>query len=145
MKVLKDNLWNKFFYKKKLQKRKELKRLKDIERTADEYMPRLNECNSLMGLMHLHKELWAQGLRNKNIGPCQDGIFRTQDIITMKPDEVFLGNVFGLWTFAIPEWEKIREVADSIAYNIVCEQYRQLLMSNVVGMKNEAKEKMAHL
>lgn len=78
MKVMKDNIWNKFFHKKKLQKRKELKRLNDIVMSADDFLPRLKECDSLLGIMHLHKEMWGHGLRNKHIGPCQEGIFRTR-------------------------------------------------------------------
>lgn len=145
MKVMKDNIWNKFFHKKKLQKRKELKRLNDIVMSADDFLPRLKECDSLLGMMHLHKEMWGHGLRNKHIGPCQEGIFRTQDIMTMKPEEVFLGNIEGLWTFAIPEWEKMRDVPQSNTYHIVCRQYRDLLMANVMDIKNDAKEKITRL
>lgn len=152
MKVLKNNLWNKIFNKKKLEEQeKEVKRLEDIVKNANEYLPRLARCDDLMGLMYLHRELWACGLQNKNIGPCKDGMFRTEDIMTMKPDEVFLGDVYSLWTFSIPEWEKRKGVKygeqiailngldpDITVYEIACKQYRNLLMTNVALIKSEA-------
>lgn len=150
-KVLKQTLWNRVFHKKQLQEqRQEVERLKHIVKTADNFLQQLNLCTDLHTMVHLHKDLWGSGIRNKNIGPCEYGMFRTKDILTMKPEEVYLGDIYGLWTFSIPTWEQQKEnkygegatqwnlSPDITLYEIVCNQYRNHLVSNVKAIRNEA-------
>ena len=150
-KVLKQTLWNRVFHKKQLQQQQqEVERLKHIVKSADDFLQQLNTCTDLQVMLRLHKELWKCGIRNKNIGPCEYGMFRTKDILTMKADEVYLGDIYGLWTFSIPTWEqqkgnKYGEGAtqwnlgpDITLYEIVCNQYRNHLVSNVKAIRNEA-------
>lgn len=115
---------------------------------AEAYIKRLTDCKSLYELLEIHKELWNDGYRNKNLGPDPYGIFRTESISDMKPEEVFLGNIFGLWTFTIPEWEKDHKTffgingygipATATNYEVVLRQYKRLLKSNVLSIVNEA-------
>lgn len=68
-------------------------------------------------------------------------MFRTKDIANMIAEEVFLGNIYGLWTFPIPEWEKRKEEKygangfginpDIPLYNFPLNQYKQLLLQNL--------------
>ena len=84
MKVMKDNIWNKFFHKKKLQKRKELKRLNDIVMSADDFLPRLKECDSLLGMMHLHKEMGDMDSETNILGHVKRASFG--HVMDMKND-----------------------------------------------------------
>lgn len=52
----------------------------------------------------------------------------------MVPGEVFLGDIFGLSTHAIPYWEEYKEKKhdnSKIVYDIVLTQYKQLLKLNI--------------
>ena len=68
------------------------------------YLSEISKAESLMDLFNIHKQMWTEGLRHANIGPDEFGMFRTNDISSMKPSEVFLGNVYGLWTAPLNEW-----------------------------------------
>lgn len=156
MKVLKNNLWNNIFNKKKLQEQqKEAQRLSKIVKDAEGFIPRLNDCKDLMGMLHLHKELWGCGIQSRQIGPCKYGMFRAEDILTMKPEQVYLGDVYSLWTFPIPVWEEKKESKfgetaiqygldpNTTVYEIVCNQYRELLISNVIEIKKYTETLLA--
>lgn len=150
-KVLKQTLWNRIFHNKRLQKQQlEVERLKHIVISADDFLQQLNICNDLQVMLRLHKEVWESNIRNKNIGPCEYGMFRTKNILSMKAEEVYLGNIYGLGTFSIPTWEQQKgniygEAAttwgltpDVTLYEIVCNQYRHHLVSNVIDIRNKA-------
>lgn len=146
----KDNLWNKIFHLRRWrEQRKEKRRLQHIVDVAEDFIDTLAECDDLRTLLHIHKDIWGSGLRNKNIAPNPNGMFRTKDIKNMKAEEVYLGNIYGLWTFTIPEWEKEREhrigsntwgINPNITvYELVTMQYRYHLLRNVKAMKKEAE------
>ena len=59
----------------------------------------------------------------------------------MTPDEVCLGNVHGLWTFPLKEWQKEKDSED---YNIVVSQYKDHLLSNVAHIMRVAKDYIHH-
>lgn len=89
------------------------------------------ECaETLPELLALHKLLWALGLRNKNLGPDRYGMFRTSNILSMTPDEVFLGNFNGYFTHPIPVWEEGRDGNEGL-YQEILSQYRKHLISNL--------------
>lgn len=85
---------------------------------------------SLYDLFYFHKELAEKfpDLINKAPSVCPDkyGVFRTKDIATMSPDDVFLGGICGLFTQNIIMWELYKK-NDKEAYNIVLNQYYGLL------------------
>lgn len=92
---------------------------------CDRFIRRLEKSDSLLDLFSLHRQIWDSGIRNANIGPNEYGMFRTDDISRMKPDEVFLGNIFGLFTLPLPQWIGAQEEP------LIVQQYRDHLLSNV--------------
>lgn len=145
-----DSLWNIVFRIRQWKERlKEKRRLQHIVDMADDYIDALRDCGDLRKLLDIHKDIWGNGLQNDNIGPNPYGMFRTKDIKEMKAEEVFLGDIYGLWTFTIPEWEKERNqkfgsngwmIDPNITmYELVAKQYRNHLLSNVKAIKKEAE------
>ena len=142
MKVLKNNWWNRIFHGKKLQRQEEEKEAtKNRLRMLHYFLSAVEIAEGLMELMELHKSIWRSGFQMKNIGPDEYGMFRTKDIANMIAEEVFLGNIYGLWTFPIPEWEKRKEEKygangfginpEIPLYNFPLNQYKQLLLQNL--------------
>lgn len=105
-------------------------RLLEAQHYVPSIMESLENAESLMELLALHKLIWALGLRNENIGPDQFGYFRTFDILSMTPDEVFLGNFNGYFTHPIPVWEESRASNEDV-YQEILSQYRKHLISNL--------------
>ncbi len=99
------------------------------------FIPKVKSAKSLRELFTLHIQLWATGVRHSNFGPDQYGIFRTQDILKMTPDEVFLGNICGLFTKPMSFWEN---TTDEDSKQIVTSQYKHLLLSNLEYMLQTA-------
>lgn len=98
--------------------------------------------NDLITLLALHKELWKAGLHHPNFGPNSSGIFRTKKIETMKADEVYLGNIYGIWTNNIPFFEQAQIKYDNRnrktdTYEIICRQYKNHILSNIRAMESK--------
>ena len=89
------------------------------------FLSRLEKSGNLLELFSLHRQIWDSGLRHQNIGPCEWGMFRTEDISRMVPSEVHLGGIAGLSTLPIPEWIGTPDE------HVVTQQYRGHLISNV--------------
>ena len=94
------------------------------------YLSELSSASSLMELLELHKRMWKEGIQHNNIGPNEYGMFRTKDIASMKPSEVFLGNIYGLWTAPLSDWIGSRDE------RVITNQYRQHLSSNVDWLRS---------
>lgn len=90
-------------------------------------------AKTLRDLYLTHIRIWANGIKNKNFGPDKYGMFRTDDILMMTPDEVFLGNIWGLWTKPLTYWEN-QAVDDQ---KLVIEQYKNVLISNMKEMQRK--------
>ena len=147
---MKNNIFNRIFRPKKL---REFNNAISFHKTIMGWLPQLeqdlNESNSLEDLMNVHKHAWEIGYRNANLGPCPYGMFRTSDILEMKPEEVYLGGIWGLSTKNIPFWEENKDetmigngfgIDDDIKiYDLIMSQYRNHLRSNFVAMKNQSK------
>lgn len=95
------------------------------------FIQKIEQAKTLRELFTLHIQAWANGIQHPNIGPDQYGIFRTQNILKMAPEEVYLGNVCGLFTKPLTCWE----TADDDAKQAVLIQYRHLLLSNLKLMQ----------
>lgn len=145
MKFIKENFWNKIMKGAAIeQQRKMFNFHKGLVEKSEAYIKRLTDSQSLIELLNIHKELWADGYRNKNLGPNPHGMFQTDYIPNMTPNEVFLGNIFGLWTKSITNWEKDHKTlfgenmygipADTTNYEVVLRQYKQLLKFNVKSL-----------
>lgn len=98
-----------------------------------DFLARLQSANTLLELYAIHIQIWANNIRNKNIGPDSYGMFRTHDILTMSPHEVYLGNIWGLFTYNIPTWQSFE---DSELVKLVTKQYKDHLINNLKTIQN---------
>ena len=143
----KNNFWNRLFFSSKIRDNKRemslyTKQCNEGQRIIDA----LNKSNNLSTLMNIHKNAWQSGFQNENIGPCPYGIFRTSDIPTMTPDEVYLGGIWGLVTKPIPFWEEHKGDKYSCngldpntdLYTLILNQYKGLIVSNVQSLYKKA-------
>lgn len=146
----KNSLLNRIFFKEEVRKNmKDAELQLTLSKNGARIINAIEKCDSLYELMNIHKEAWIIGFQNVNLGPDKYGMFRTKSIPTMKPEEVFLGNIWGLWTHAIPFWEERKPQSDWCKdfgidpkrgqYGIVLDQYKNLLYSNLSEIWNEAE------
>ena len=120
-----------FFIKMKKKKKGLLLSLNKKRSELISYFSKLDSFKGgLYDLFYFHKGLAEKfpDLINKVPSVCPDkyGVFRTKDIATMSPDDVFLGGICGLFTFNITTWELYKKT-DKEAYNLVLNQYYRLL------------------
>ena len=120
-----------FFIKMKKKKKGLLLSLNKKRSELISYFSKLDSFKGgLYDLFYFHKGLAEKfpDLINKAPSVCPDkyGVFRTKDIATMSPDDVFLGGICGLFTFNITTWEPYKKT-DKEAYNVVLNQYYKLL------------------
>lgn len=138
----KNNLWNRIFFKEEVRKNKEDAVLQHtLSKNGARIINAIEKCDSLYELMDIHKEAWIVGFQNENLGPDKNGMFRTESIPTMKPEEVFLGGIWGLFTHAIPFWEERKSQPygcngfgidpETSLYNIILIQYKNLLCFHI--------------
>lgn len=147
----KNNLWNRIFFKEEIRKNMEDAVLKHtLSKNGARIVNAINKCDSLEELLSIHKEAWIVGFQNENLGPDKYGMFRTENIPTMQPSEVFLGGIWGLFTHAIPFWEERKSQPygcngfnmdpEISLYGIVLDQYKRLLISNIEDIWNKAEQ-----
>lgn len=148
---MKNNFLNKIFRRKKLQEfLKKCEEAKQIVNSYTELEQKVKNALTLGGLLAIHKEAWELGFRNANLGPCKWGMFRTEDISTMTPDEVYIGGIYGLVTQNIPFWEKYKDEnmscngfgidEDTKIYDLLMDRYKGILSSNFKAIKERAVE-----
>ena len=130
--ILEENLWNRLFHCRQLRRQREkVWNARRIISAAYPFLGALEKATSL-----------------SPPDPC--GMFRTKDILEMKPEEVYLGDLYGLWTKTIPEWEEHRQEKyganafgldpDTPLYQIIMDQYRGHLASNVEAIRDAEKK-----
>lgn len=147
----KNNWFNRIFYKSEIilnQADAELQT--SLYANKDRILKQLNECKTLNEVLEFHKKIWVIGYCNDNIGPCEFGMFRTKSIATMKPEEVYLGGIWGLFTNNIPFWEEHRNDKygyngygldpDQSLYKMILNQYKRQLQSNILEICDKVKE-----
>lgn len=124
-------------YRKREAKRKKTEREKlrkeKLLNKLDYFIHQVEIAKSLRDIYMLHIKIWANGIKCANFGPDKYGMFRTEDILMMTPEEVYLGNIWGLWTKQLPFWETC-SVDDQ---KLVIEQYQNILISNMKAMKRD--------
>lgn len=130
----KNNIWNKIFHRKDLNKNVEnLIKAKRIYNNSEDWLYQIGQANTLSELMILHKRMWREGYQNRNLGPDQYGMFRTDDINTMTIDQVYIGG-YGLNTHTIEWWEQHIDVPYDekiTCYDVIFNIYKNLLTSNI--------------
>ena len=153
MKKVKNNLWNKIFRSKQL---KEWREWKKVARSIIGWNKQLNEdlqrATSLQNLINIHKHAWEIGYNNSNIAPCPWGMFRCNSIPELTLDSLYLGDIWGLWTNNGRFWEdhKSETMAvngygidkDKLVYDIIVNQYRSHLRSNINAISQETAKKL---
>lgn len=150
MKKTRDNLWNRIFHKKALKEYKAYR--EECNRIIGWYPQLLQDlkgAKDLPTLLSIHKHAWEVGYRNKNLAPCEWGMFRTKgDILNMMSSEVYLGGMHtGLNTNNIPFWEAHKHdkwacngwghEPEDLLYDTIMEQYRWHLESNFKAIESE--------
>lgn len=146
----KNNIWNRLFHKAEVQEN--IKQMSIYTKQCLEgqrFLERIEESSTLNTLIGIHRDAWETGFRNKNIGPDRYGVFRTLDISSMTPDQVYLGGILGLFTCPIPFWERHKNEMygcngfgideDRRLYDIVLDQYKGLLSSNIRALFDKAR------
>lgn len=145
-----NNIWNKIFHNSEIkQNQKQFNIYLKQCLEGQKFLDAINECKSLIALMGIHKDAWGTGFQNSNLAPCPYGYIRTTDILTMIPDQIYLGGVYGLTTHNIPFWEEHKGDKygangfgidpEKDLYEMVLNQYKQLLASNIKAMFNKAR------
>lgn len=133
------NFWNKLFHAEQLKAEfSKFIKAESILGFANECCERIEIAKSLYDLVEAHKFMWEKNFRNENLAPCKWGMFRTESIPEMKPEEVYLGNIYGLWTHTIPQWENCKE-DEADAYRKIFNQYKMLLKSNYYEIVDDAR------
>lgn len=112
------------------------------------FLDKIKGPNTLISLMNIHKDAWRTGFQNKNIGPCPYGVFRTLDIPSITPDQIYLGGIWGLVTMPIPFWEERKDDKygcngfgldpNTDLYTLILNQYKGLIASNVQSLYKKA-------
>lgn len=171
MKNKKNTWWNRLFHKEdvkaNIERKKRAERLISL---ASGYIQKIGEVTytegdkdsakvkgstSLLDVLSIHKEAWANGFQNKNIGPCSHGMYRCKTIETMTPSQVFLGDIFGLYTKNIEFWEGYKNEGRTgggfpiyeylTDYQIVLMQYKKQLSSNIKAIAENAEKELDQL
>ena len=135
MKIIKNNKWNRLFHKnivKKCQEKANIYLSRCLE--GQNFIEEIDKAETLGQLLNLHKDAWGSGFQCNNLESCPWGIFRAKSIESMVPGEVYLGDIAGLSTHAIPYWEEHKEEKydeTKTVYDIVLAQYKHLLKTNI--------------
>ena len=97
--------------------------------------------HTLEDTFKIHRQLGAMHLAwNPAICPAQYGMFRTSNIATMSMDDVFLGDICGLWTLTY--WLTCN---DEDAVIIVTGQYYEQVLNGIKAEIRELKKKINSL
>ncbi len=171
MKTTKNSRWNRLFHKEETKANIERKkRAEKLISLAPEYIQKIGEVSytegnsdsarvtgvtSLLDVLAIHKEAWSRGFQYENIGPNSYGMYRCESIETMTPSQVFLGDIFGLFTKNIEFWERYKDEGKSgggypiyeylTVYEIVLRQYKHQLSSNIKAIAENAKKELSQL
>lgn len=145
----KNNWLNRLFHKAEIANNQKDATLKStLYARKDEVLRNLDQCETLGEVLAFHKQIWKDGYRNTNIGPCSYGYYRADSIESMTPEDVYLGGIWGLYTKNIPFWEEHRD--DKYGYNgygldpeqslyeMILNQYKRQLRSNIKEIAEQA-------
>ena len=99
--------------------------------------------HTLEDTFKIHRQLGAMHLAwSPAICPDKYGMFRTSNIATMSMDEVFLGDIYGLWTHSLTYWLSCR---DEDAVSKITNQYYYQVLSGIKAEVEELKKKINSL
>lgn len=99
--------------------------------------------HTLEDTFKIHRQLGAMHLAwSSAICPDKYGMFRTSNIATMSMDDVFLGDIYGLWTHTLTFWLSYQ---DEDAVSKITNQYYQQVLSGIKAEIEELKKKISSL
>lgn len=153
MKKIKDNIWNRLFYPKKL---KAYKAWKEKAHAIIGWNRQLNEdlkrATTLQDLINVHKHAWDIGYQNSNLGPCAWGMFRCDSIPKLTLDTLYLGDIWGLWTNNGRFWEEHKNETmagngygidpNKLVYDLIMKQYREHLRCNINAISKQTTKSL---
>lgn len=120
---------------KNIKKKDEINKLEHQICQLNKFKGELMSHHTLEDTFKVHRQLGAMHLAwNHAICPDKYGMFRTSNIATMSTDEVFLGDIYGLWTHSLTYWLSSK---NEDAVSTITDQYYQQVLS---GIKAEIKE-----
>lgn len=139
--VRKNNFINRIFYSSEINKNYvDYYKQKDLVENHKKVLQKVLNAANFEQLIIAHKYAYEKGY-HENLGPDKYGMFRTSEIESMVPSEVFLGGIYGLYTKEIPFWEEHGSEKlgtngwginpERSLYDIVFEQYRLHLLRNI--------------
>ena len=153
MKRIRNNWWNKIFHSKALKEYQEWKKeANSIIGWNKQLHEDLTRAKTLQDLIDVHKHAWNIGYQNSNLGPCEWGMFRCKSIPELTLDTLYLGDIYGLWTNNGRFWEEHKDetmagngfgiAEDKLVYDIIMQQYRQHLRSNINAISEQTAKSL---
>lgn len=124
-----NNIFNRIFFSKEVKNNAaQVKTYRDIIKWFPIYVQKIEKAHDLNELIFLHKQLYPL-FACPNLGPCKCGMFRVNDISELSLDNVYLGGIYGLWTFTAREWSS--PTTSKQDFDSILTQYQYHLMSNM--------------
>ncbi len=125
---------------KNIKKKDEINKLEHQICQLNKFKGELMSHHTLEDTFKVHRQLGAMHLAwNHAICPDRYGMFRTSNIATMSMDEVFLGDIYGLWTHSLTYWSSSK---NDEAVSIVTNQYYEQVLSGIEAEIEELKIKI---
>ena len=129
-----NNFWNRVFHKSEVAKNcADLAKYSEFLKHASEYFDALEDAHDLQALFALHKDI------------CPD----------LTREEVLLGDIYGLNTRTMDNWEKCKEDkygvnafginADTLIYTLIVSQYKSRVKEVIMFMNGFATLRVKRL
>ena len=127
--------------KKNQEKKDEINKLEHQICQLNKFKGELMSHHTLEDTFKVHRQLGALDLAwSPIIGPDDKyGMFRTKCIGTMSMDEVFLGDIYGLWTHTLTYWLSCQ---DEDAVSKITNQYYHQVLSGIEAEIEELMKKI---
>ena len=107
---------------------------------AKKFDETLHYKQTLYQLYNFNKKLinafYARCNKAPMLCPNKYGIFRCESLSTISPDNIFLGDINGLWTDTLTEWMKSNEPED---LRIIQNQYYNILNRGIYYIISDIK------
>ena len=144
-----NNWFNRLFFAQEVKDNKEhLKHLEKIFHLSEEMRQMIRETSTLAETIHAHQCIYKNGYCNDQTSPCEWGMFRCDSIENLNLNNLYLGNIYGLFTKPGCYWETHKEdvygvdsygiKADTLLYDIVLRQYKRVLIAAITNIEREA-------
>lgn len=125
---------------KNLKRRDEINKLDHQICQLNKFKGELRSHHTLEDTFKVHRQLGAMHLAwSHAICPDKYGMFRTSNIATMSTDEVFLGDICGLWTHSLTYWLSSK---NEDAVSVITDQYYYQVLGGIEAEIEELVKKI---